>query len=221
MQLTKEDIAYLNAQAQARGYSGDDLLKVINYESSGRPNAWGGKGGDYFGLIQFGPNERKTYGVDTVHPNARNQIDAAFRFLGDRGFKPGMGLQDLYSTVLAGSPGHYGRSDGAGTVSEHVAKMQGGATPGLSLSGGIPADALSFAGSQDQPTTAKSDPIADLLEAGGMPKQKQGMNLTSLVSSLLAEPDEQQQAPSSNDAFMRQMRDFHNAQHMRAVQGLL
>jgi len=47
-------------------------------------------------------------------------------FLNARGFKPGMGLLDLYSTVNAGSPGRYKASDGNGTVESHVAAMNGG-----------------------------------------------------------------------------------------------
>lgn len=125
--LSAQDIAYLRDRAKASGYNADDILKVINYESSGRPDVYGGKGGKYFGLLQFGPEERKQFGVDTVHPNAQNQIDAGFRFLEARGFKPGMGLMDLYSTVLAGSPGHYNRTDGAGTVAQHVGRMPGDA----------------------------------------------------------------------------------------------
>ena len=121
--LSSQDIAYLRDRAQKAGYNADDLLKVINYESSGRPDVWGGKGKNYFGLLQFGPEERKQFGVDTVHPNAQNQIDAGFKFLEARGFKPGMGLMDMYSTVLAGSPGHYNRTDGAGTVAQHVGRM--------------------------------------------------------------------------------------------------
>lgn len=214
--MTPEDIAYLRAQAQARGYSPDDLLKVINYESSGRPNAWGGKNNDYFGLIQFGPNERKTYGVDTVHPNARNQIDAAFRFLGDRGFKPGMPLQDLYSTVLAGSPGHYNRSDGAGTVAEHVAKMQGGNAPGMTLSGPADMAAMSYADTPTQTNAPKADPIGELLAM--QPAAKKEDPIAGLLSSM---QQPQRQKSSMDDEFIRQMMDFHSAQHQRAIQGLL
>ena len=127
MNLTSNDISYLRQKASEKGYNADDLMKVINYESSGRPDVWGGKNNQYYGLIQFGPEERKQFGIDTVHPSATNQIDGAFKFLDARGFKPGMGLLDLYSTVNAGSPGHYKASDGNGTVASHVAAMQGNA----------------------------------------------------------------------------------------------
>jgi hypothetical protein len=217
--MTPEDIAYLRAQVQARGYSADDLLNVINYESSGRPTAWGGTDNKYFGLIQFGPNERKTYGVDVAHPNARNQIDAAMRFLADRGFKPGMGLQDMYSTVLAGSPGHYNRSDGAGTVAQHVARMQGGSTPGMTRSSSPDMGALAYAGSSAQPslTTPKADPIGELLSM--QPAAKKQDPIAGLLSSMQQQP--QRQKTSMDDDFVRQMMDLHSAQHQRAIQGLL
>ena len=138
--MTPDEIAYLQAKAQSSGYNPNDLLKVINYESSGRSNVWGGKGGKYFGLAQFGPSERAQFGVDTKNPSATNQIDALFKFLPARGFKPGMGLLDLYSTINAGSPGHYNASDGNGTVSSHVAKMLGATAGGynpMTLSGSV------------------------------------------------------------------------------------
>jgi hypothetical protein len=158
--LTTTDISYLRDRAKAAGYNADDMLKVINYESSGRPDVWGGKGGKYFGLLQFGPAERKQFGVDTVNPNARNQIDAGFRFLEARGFKPGMGVMDMYSTVLAGSPGHYNRSDGAGTVASHVAKMQGAPQPAAPIN-------ITPALTSEK----KTDPIGDLIAAGYDPQK--------------------------------------------------
>jgi hypothetical protein len=137
--LSQDDLAYLRAQAGARGISADDLLKTINHESSGRVDVWGGKNNQYFGLLQMGPEERQKFGVDTVHPNARNQIDAGFKFLEARGFKPSMGLLDLYSTVNAGSPGHYNASDRPGmTVSKHVAAMGGASTPSAPIPGSAP-----------------------------------------------------------------------------------
>lgn len=225
MPLSPEDIAYLRQKAAQDGYNPDDALKVFGHESSLNPTVWGGKGGKYFGLFQAGPSERAQFGVDTEHPSARNQIDAFGRFLHARGFKPGMGLADLYSTVLAGSPGHYNRSDGAGTVAQHVARMQGGSapTPGLSLASGLPVDALAFAdlpSSSPAPTAGRSDPIGELLATvSGQPKKPEG-NMTALVQSLLEEP-QKKPADSTDDAFMRQMMDFHNAQHLRAIQGLL
>jgi len=162
--LTSSDISYLRKRTAEKGYNADDLLSIMNYESSGRPDVWGGKGGKYFGLLQFGPNERKQFGVDTVHPSAQNQIDAGLKFLEARGFKPGMGRMDMYSTVLAGSPGHYNRSDGAGTVAQHVARMQG--PPSAS-----PMDVTPAVDNPTQPAAKPDDPIARYIAANFDPEK--------------------------------------------------
>lgn len=208
--MTPEEIAYLQAKAKSSGYNPDDLMKVIQYESSGRPNVWGGKGNDYFGLIQFGPNERKQFGVDTKNPSAFNQIDATMKYLSSRGFKPGMGLMDLYSTVNAGSPGHYNASDGNGTVASHVAKMSGQqSTPGFSLAyapeaENMPAGPLSIESiiQQSEPVKKMPTTIAGLLEQ-------------------LDEPNKQSDEPDYNEEMKQQMMNLHNRVHETSLQGLL
>lgn len=114
-----------NAAAEL-GTTPEDLATVISYESNFDPSRWGGKGGQYLGLIQFGPEERQKYGV---HPGQtfKEQMRSVVAFLKDRGFKPGMGLIDLYSTINAGQPGRYDASDGPGnTVASHVDAMRSG-----------------------------------------------------------------------------------------------
>ncbi|PNG25710.1 hypothetical protein [Methylocella silvestris] len=113
-------------QAAAQlGTSPKDLATVIAYETGGKfsPSIWGGKGGNYMGLIQFGPSERAQFGANDKQTFAQ-QMPAVVSYLKTRGFKPGMGLMDLYSTINAGSPGRYAASDGNGTVATHVARMQ-------------------------------------------------------------------------------------------------
>lgn len=224
MPLSPEDIAYLRAAAARDGYNPDHALKVFGHESSLRPDAWGGKGGKYFGLFQAGPSERAQFGVDTVHPNARNQIDAFGRFLHGRGFKPGMGLQDMYSTVLAGSPGHYNRSDGAGTVAQHVAQMQGGSAPVAGANGLSPPGldstalaALAYADLDKPDTALGSSP------AGGLPAPAEKENPIAGLLTQLAEQQKQQQDEEQQrrDAMQKQLLDLHNAQHGIAVKGLL
>lgn len=208
--MTPEAIAYLRNKAQAAGYNPDDLLRVINYESSGRPDVWGGKGGKYYGIFQAGPSERKQFGIDTVHPSAENQIDALMRFLPARGFKPGMGLMDLYSTVLAGSPGHYNRTDGAGTVSQHVAKMMGGQPVAAMVSGpGIETPEPETPGS-NAPQTINDlllqQPIAPRRTFGGLLGLRQAMT---------------EDEPAYDDEMKQQMNEFHRQMHEAAVAGLL
>lgn len=211
--MTPQEIAYLRSKAQAAGYSADDLLKVINYESSGRPGVWGGKNNDYYGLIQFGPAERKQFGVDTKNPSATNQIDATMKFLAARGFKPGMGLQDLYSTVLAGSPGHYNRSDGAGTVAEHVAKMSGGSP--LAYSSGskaAPSNIGELIGLLDAERSAPA-PVP-------MPTTPTGLIGIRKAAMGLADESQDEQDDQDTAAFQQAMLDFHKRNHAQAL-GLL
>lgn len=109
-----------------------DLGTAISYETGGtfNPAIRGGAGNRHVGLIQFGIPEQAHYGVTQQTPAAQ-QVDAAGRFLVDRGFKLGMGLADLYSAINAGHVGLYNRSDAGnggapGTVLDKVNDQMGG-----------------------------------------------------------------------------------------------
>lgn len=71
------------------------------------PNIRGGAGGNYYGMIQFGPSEQKKY-LDPSRMGKytrAEQMPQAVQFLLDRGFKPGeMGIDRAYATVLGGNP---------------------------------------------------------------------------------------------------------------------
>ena len=67
------------------------------------PNIVGGAGGRHKGLIQFGQNEQKQYGISGPQTRA-GQMPAVLRYFQDRGFKPGMGIGRAYATVLGGNP---------------------------------------------------------------------------------------------------------------------
>lgn len=98
--------------ANALGMPPAQLATIISYESGFNPDVWGGKGGNYYGLIQFGPHERQQYGVRVGDPTSQLGPEGAIvRYFRDRGWKPGMSMLDAYSTVNAGSPGHYNASD--------------------------------------------------------------------------------------------------------------
>lgn len=101
-----------------------DVAAIMSYESGGTfdPRKMGGKGGNYMGLIQFGPWERNKYGID-ANSSPEQWTRAIVSFLNDRGFKKGMGTLDLYSTINAGKPGRYNASDGNGTVRSHHARI--------------------------------------------------------------------------------------------------
>jgi hypothetical protein len=116
--------------AQNLGISPRDLTAAISYETGGKfdPSIRGGKGNNYLGLIQFGPEERAKYGVKPGM-SFPEQMQAVESFLRDRGLKPGMGLPEIYSIINAGSLDKQGRprwaaSDGNGTVRSHVAAIE-------------------------------------------------------------------------------------------------
>jgi hypothetical protein len=67
------------------------------------PNIVGGAGGRHRGLIQFGQNEQKLYGISGPQTRA-GQMPAVLKYFEDRGFKPGMGIGRAYATVLGGNP---------------------------------------------------------------------------------------------------------------------
>ena len=119
----------LIASAKRIGADPLDLATVMSYETGGTlsPSQYGGAGGRHVGLIQFGPNEADRYGA-SPQQSFQEQLPAVERYLTARGFQPGMGRLDLYSTINAGSPGLYGASDarngGApGNVADKVATM--------------------------------------------------------------------------------------------------
>jgi len=92
--------------AQRLGVHPYELGAVINQESGFRPNVHGGAGGNYYGLIQFGPSEQKQY-LDPKQINnysIASQMPAVENFLTGRGYKPGMGVAKLYATILGGNP---------------------------------------------------------------------------------------------------------------------
>ncbi|MFG7486290.1 hypothetical protein [Methylorubrum rhodesianum] len=102
---------------------------LMSYESGLNPGRWGGAGGRHVGLIQFGPSEQKAFGV-TGRETFQEQLPKAEAFLLSRGYTPGMGLMQAYSTVNAGSPGMLNASDAKnggmpGTVAEKVANQFG------------------------------------------------------------------------------------------------
>lgn len=130
--MNPEVAAAIIASAKRLGIDPVHLGTVISYETGGKfdPNLWGGAGGRHLGVIQFGPSEREKYGAREGQ-SFTEQMGAAERYLLDRGLKPGMGLMDLYSTINAGRPGLYNRSDanngGApGTVADKVNTQMAG-----------------------------------------------------------------------------------------------
>lgn len=120
----------LFSTAQSLGANPADLYGVLNYETNRTfdPGVVGGKDDAHLGLIQFGPNEQKKYGV-SKDQSFDDQLDSAAKYLKDRGFKPGMGLAHMYSIVNAGSlkpngEPRYNARDQNATVRQHIAQIQ-------------------------------------------------------------------------------------------------
>lgn len=67
------------------------------------PNIVGGAGGRHKGLIQFGQTEQQRYLKPGTQTRA-GQMPAVLQYFQDRGYKPGMGIERAYATVLGGNP---------------------------------------------------------------------------------------------------------------------
>ena len=119
----------------------EDLLTVASYETGGTMDPlqrgpttqWG----QHAGLIQFGEPQAKKYGVDFT--NAQTAMDsqlgadgAIVNYMLDHGFVPNQHSgMDIYSTINAGGPNLYNRSDAnnggaAGTVADKWNYQMGG-----------------------------------------------------------------------------------------------
>jgi hypothetical protein len=194
-------VSAVKASAARLGVNPSDLLTAMSYETGGTldPNLWGGKGGKYLGLIQFGPEEQAKYGVKPGM-SAADQVNAAEDFLRDRGVKPGMGLLDIYSTINAGKPGLYDRSDASnggapGTVADKVAtQMVGHRARANALLGGSSDDdsTTPASGASPEPPTPASPSAASVPVAQQTPDAG---SLLPSISSAIGKVASQQQAP--------------------------
>jgi hypothetical protein len=85
-----------------------DLAAVISLETGGTfaKDIKGGDGGNYKGLIQFGPNERRTYGYRNNMSFEQQVLGPVVRYLKARGVKPGHGAKEIYAAILTGNVGN-------------------------------------------------------------------------------------------------------------------
>lgn len=110
-----------------------DLATIIAYETKGTfsPTIKGGAGGAYTGLVQFGPEEYKTYHVAENKTFDSQLLNSVVPFLQDRFGKvgkqtQGASLADLYRTVIGGNPNvPLTAKDQNGTIAQHLLRMTG------------------------------------------------------------------------------------------------
>ena len=132
--LRPEDRAAVYETAKRLQIDPYELGAVIHKESGFNPNGWGGAGGKYYGLIQFGTTERGEAGLNPKRIGSytiREQLPHVEKWLAGRGYRPGMGVQKLYATILGGNPNaNIYSKDAFGTS---VANAVGSFRPGGSL----------------------------------------------------------------------------------------
>lgn len=195
------------ASAGRLGVDPLDLGTAMSYETGGKmdPGLWGGKNNNYLGLIQFGPEERRKYGVHEGQ-SAGDQVVSAENFLRDRGVKPGMGLPDIYSTINAGSPGRYNASDanngGApGTVMDKVNNQMAGhrvnAARLLGMDAGMIPQATSALPNRALPAAGSVQPGAPAAVPGAAPAEDDHALMAQLQSipKMMQQPLLQEVAP--------------------------
>lgn len=119
--------AFLNT-AKNLGLNPYELGGLIHLESGFRPNIWGGAGGQYRGLIQFGPGARQEVGLPSGDMTIAQQLPYVEKYFKQRGYKPGMGIEKAYATVLGGNPNAniYSKDAFGTSVSSAVPKMKAG-----------------------------------------------------------------------------------------------
>jgi hypothetical protein len=115
----------LIAMAQRNGWDPSDIAAIASFETGGtlNPSEPGrGAASGRIGLIQAGPNERRSYGLGTGDWN--REMQGIENYLKSRGAKPGMGLADLYATVNGGNPRAGYTADGNGTVARSASTLR-------------------------------------------------------------------------------------------------
>lgn len=158
-----------------------DLATVISYETAGTFDPWKAgpttQHGQHRGFIQWGEPQRQQFGVYRGMPDAEQML-AVEKYLTKAGYKPGMGILDMYSAINAGRVGRYGASDanngGApGTVADKVANQMGGhrtkAQQLLGMSGGTPLSFGAAAGLGVQTGPGAYQQIMDMFAAPDQP----------------------------------------------------
>jgi len=110
-------------ESKRRGADPLDFATLVGFETGGTFDVWQKgprtKWGQHVGLIQMGEPQRKQFGyAPGISPEAA--VKSSFDYLEAHGWKSGMSLLDMYSTINAGAPGKYGAMDGGTSVRQKV-----------------------------------------------------------------------------------------------------
>lgn len=126
-QFTKqESIAQLSS---IFGINPVEMAALMSFESAGTmsPHINGGDGGKYKGLIQFGPPEQRTWGVNNSQSFQEQALHSVLGFLVQRGLRRGMGVDDAYAAILTGNVrGNRNSRDSNGTNVNNAVRNQFG-----------------------------------------------------------------------------------------------
>lgn len=235
--MTPELAEAIKASAARLGVSPVDLGTVVSYETAGTFDPWKAgpttQWGQHRGLIQWGEPQRAKYGVYQGMP-VGEQMQAAERYLADAGFRPGMGLLDLYSAINAGKVGRYNASDAGnggapGTVADKVNNQMAGhrakAEQFLGGDGSPPAPvAVSPAPTttpapQGQPSATPAAPSGLLSAAMAMPAPESPADqdayqrqVMGLLAQATGQGQQQQQAPEMGGLMAEQIARFPQMQ---------
>lgn len=174
MAFSPEDAQAILSSANRLGVDPRTLGALMELESNVNPNVWGGDGGKYRGLIQFGPDARREVGLPDGPMTIAQQMPYVEKYMLQRGFQPGKhGPTELYRTVLVGNPFQSG-TDSFGTNSDSAAsRMKPGGDlyqrfskrfdPVASNLGGAGLPGHTPAAIQAAPTASSNDPAANIL----------------------------------------------------------
>ena len=155
---SQEMAAAIRANAERLGINPSYLAAAMSFETGGTLDPWKAgpttKYGQHHGLIQWGGPQAREYGVG---PNSSitDQVNAAGKYLADRGVKPGHGMTNIYSAILHGDA-----NSGFNVRDKNGTSASSGAQRMLASEHANALANLDRAGGQTQ--TASADPNAQL-----------------------------------------------------------
>jgi len=176
--LSPQDKAAFLQTSKNLGLNPYELGGLIQLESGFRPNIWGGSGGNYRGLIQFGPGARQEVGLPSKDMTIAEQLPYVEKYFQSRGYKPGMGIEKAYATVLVGNPG------GSLSAKDSFGTSVGSAAPRMQAGGDLYKAAQATLGDIDLPVT---QPQQDPSKQTQLPTTQQQLPVNIFITTPASE----------------------------------